>query len=53
LTSVGGVELEAALVAALVTYRVVTLGTPALLGALFIVGWRRTRRRADSHLTPK
>jgi putative heme transporter len=46
LTTVGGVELEAALVAALVTYRVVTLGTLALLGALFIAGWRYTRRRA-------
>ena len=45
LTSVGGVELEAALVAALVTYRVVTLGTPALLGGLFIVSWRHTRRQ--------
>jgi len=48
LTAVGGVELEAALVAALVTYRVVTLGTPALLGALFIVGWRHTQRRGAS-----
>lgn len=46
LTSVGGTSLEAGLVAALVTYRVVTLGTPAVLGALFIVGWRHTQRRA-------
>jgi putative heme transporter len=46
LTSVGGIELEAGLVAALVTYRVVTLGTPAVLGALFIVAWRHTQRRA-------
>ncbi|NUR06846.1 MAG: hypothetical protein HOQ22_02300 [Nocardioidaceae bacterium] len=46
LTAVGGVELEAALVAALVTYRVVTLGTPAVLGALFIVGWRYTQRQS-------
>jgi uncharacterized membrane protein YbhN (UPF0104 family) len=45
LTAVGGVELEAALVAAMVTYRVVTLGTPALLGALFLLGWRRTTNR--------
>jgi uncharacterized membrane protein YbhN (UPF0104 family) len=42
LTAVGGVELEAQLVAAMVTYRVVTLGTPALMGALFVLGWRRT-----------
>jgi len=42
LTSVGGVQLEAQLVAAMVTYRVVTLGVPGLLGALFILGWRRT-----------
>jgi putative heme transporter len=48
LTAVGGVELEAGLVAALVTYRVVTLGTTALLGALFISGWRYTSRRAGS-----
>jgi uncharacterized membrane protein YbhN (UPF0104 family) len=47
LTTVGGVELEADLVAALVTYRVVTLGTPALLGALFMLGWRRTTDRAE------
>jgi uncharacterized membrane protein YbhN (UPF0104 family) len=46
LTAVGGVELEAALVASMVTYRVVTLGTPAVLGALFIAGWRFTRRGA-------
>lgn len=46
LTAVGGLELEAALVAALVTYRVVTLGTPAALGALFIVGWRHSQRQA-------
>jgi putative heme transporter len=42
LTDVGGVELEAGLVAAMVTYRVVTLGVPALLGLLFILGWRHT-----------
>jgi len=42
LTTVGGVELEAQLVAAMVTYRVVTLGTPALMGALFVLGWRHT-----------
>jgi uncharacterized membrane protein YbhN (UPF0104 family) len=42
LTTVGGVELEAELVAAMVTYRVVTLGTPALMGALFVLGWRHT-----------
>lgn len=47
LTTVGGVELEADLVAALVTYRVVTLGTPALLGALFMLGWRRTTDRSE------
>jgi len=47
LTAVGGVELEAQLVAAMVTYRVVTLGTPALLGALFVLGWRRTVNQAD------
>jgi uncharacterized membrane protein YbhN (UPF0104 family) len=44
LTAVGGVQLEAQLVAAMVTYRVVTLGTPALLGALFILTWRRGTR---------
>ncbi len=49
LTSVGGVELEAGLVAALVTYRVVTIGTAALLGALFIVSWRHTRRQTVPH----
>jgi uncharacterized membrane protein YbhN (UPF0104 family) len=38
------VQLEAQLVAAMVTYRVVTLGTPALLGALFILTWRRGTR---------
>jgi len=48
LTAVGGVEIEAALVAALVTYRVVTLGTPALLGAVFIAAWRHTQRRAST-----
>jgi uncharacterized membrane protein YbhN (UPF0104 family) len=47
LTSVGGVALESALVAALVAYRVVTLGTPAVLGALFITGWRYTQRRTS------
>ena len=52
LTSVGGIELEAGLVAALVTYRVVTLGTPALLGALFIAGWRHTQRRAAATPDP-
>lgn len=46
LTSVGGVELEAALVAALVTYRVVSLGVPGLLGALFIASWRHLQRQA-------
>jgi uncharacterized membrane protein YbhN (UPF0104 family) len=51
LTAVGGVELEAQLVAAMVTYRVVTLGTPALLGALFVLGWRRTTGRADQAST--
>jgi hypothetical protein len=45
LTAVGGVELEADLVASLVTYRVVTLGTPAVLGALFILGWRHSTRQ--------
>lgn len=45
LTAVGGVELEADLVAALVTYRVVALGTPAALGAAFTLGWRRSTRR--------
>jgi uncharacterized membrane protein YbhN (UPF0104 family) len=44
LTAVGGVELEAELVAALVTYRVVTLGVPALMGALFMFAWRYTLR---------
>ena len=44
LAAVGGVHLEAALVAAMFTYRVVTLGTPALLGALFMLVWRRTHR---------
>lgn len=47
LTSVGGAQLEAGLVAALVTYRVVTIGTAALLGALFIASWRHTRRQTD------
>jgi uncharacterized membrane protein YbhN (UPF0104 family) len=42
LTAVGGVELEAELVAAMVTYRIVTLGVPAALGAIFLLGWRRT-----------
>jgi uncharacterized membrane protein YbhN (UPF0104 family) len=46
LTSVGGVELEAQLVAAMVTYRVVTLGVPALLGTLFMLVWRRMTARA-------
>jgi uncharacterized membrane protein YbhN (UPF0104 family) len=45
LTAVGGVELEADLVAALLTYRVVALGTPAALGAVFVLGWRRSTRR--------
>lgn len=51
LTAVGGVHLEAQLVAAMVAYRVVTLGTPALLGAAFIIGWRRTASPADSAAT--
>ncbi|MDH2412771.1 hypothetical protein [Nocardioides sp. CER19] len=42
LTGVGGVQLEAQLVAAMVTYRVVTLGVPALMGLLFILVWRHT-----------
>lgn len=46
LTTVGGVVLEAGLVAAMVTYRVVALGTPAALGALSILGWRHTSRAA-------
>ena len=41
LTAVGGVELEAPLIAAMVTYRIVTLGVPAILGALFVLSWRR------------
>ncbi|MBO0847179.1 MAG: UPF0104 family protein [Nocardioides sp.] len=47
LTSVGGVHLEAQLVAAMVTYRVITLGAPALMGALFMFGWRYTLRNGD------
>jgi uncharacterized membrane protein YbhN (UPF0104 family) len=47
LTSVGGVHLEAQLVAAMVTYRVVTLGVPALMGALFMFGWRHTLRHQE------
>ena len=47
LTAVGGVELEAGLVAALIIYRIVTLGGPALLGALFVVGWRRSQRKPN------
>ena len=45
LTAVGGVELEAQLIAAMVSYRVVTLGVPALLGALFVLSWKRTVSR--------
>jgi putative heme transporter len=48
LTAVGGVHLEAGLVAALVTYRVVTLGTPAALGALFVALWRHGQRRSPA-----
>jgi putative heme transporter len=48
LTAVGGVELEAQFVAGLVTYRVITLGVPALLGALFMLIWRRTVDRAST-----
>jgi putative heme transporter len=51
LTAVGGVELEAQLVAAMVTYRVVTLGVPALMGALFVLMWRRTTAPADGTAT--
>jgi len=47
LTSVGGIELEAQLVAAMVTYRVVTLGVPALMGALFVLAWRLTTDPED------
>ena len=47
LTAVGGVELEAELVAAMVTYRVVTLGTPALMGVLFMLVWRHTADRSE------
>jgi hypothetical protein len=43
LTAVGGVELEADLVASLICYRVVTLGTPAALGAVFLLTWRTSR----------
>ena len=52
LTAVGGVELEAQLVAAMVTYRVVTLGTPALMGALFVLGWRLSTDPEDRVRTP-
>jgi uncharacterized membrane protein YbhN (UPF0104 family) len=44
LTAVGGIELEAQLVAALATYRVVTLGAPAVLGAIFLLWWRHSTR---------
>jgi putative heme transporter len=47
LTAVGGVELEAEIVAGLVTYRVMTLGVPALLGSAFMLSWRYTLRAAD------
>jgi uncharacterized membrane protein YbhN (UPF0104 family) len=47
LTAVGGVELEAQLVAAMVTYRIVTLGVPALMGAAFLVSWRRVRKGTE------
>jgi putative heme transporter len=47
LTAVGGVELEAQIVAAMFTYRIVTLGTPALLGTLFLLGWRHTLHAGD------
>jgi len=47
LTAVGGVELEAQLVAAMVTYRVVTLVVPGLLGLLFVLGWRHTTDREE------
>jgi putative heme transporter len=48
LTAVGGVELEAQFVAGMVTYRVVTLGVPALLGAVFMLIWRRTVGRTST-----
>jgi putative heme transporter len=47
LTAVGGVELESQLVAAMVTYRVVTLGVPGLMGAIFMLIWRRAVDRAS------
>jgi uncharacterized membrane protein YbhN (UPF0104 family) len=47
LVSVGGVELEAQLVAAMVTYRVVTLGVPGLMGAIFVLAWRHTSGSKD------
>jgi uncharacterized membrane protein YbhN (UPF0104 family) len=43
LTTVGGVHLEADLIAGLISYRVVTLGTPAAMGMTFLAVWRHTK----------
>ena len=49
LTSVGGVELEAGAGGRPRHLPGVTIGTAALLGALFIVSWRHTRRQTVPH----
>lgn len=45
LVTQAGTEVEPALVAAFIIWRVVTLGTPLLLGAISVSWWRATVRR--------
>jgi uncharacterized membrane protein YbhN (UPF0104 family) len=44
LVEAGGIEVEAAAVAALVVWRVFTLGGPLVLGAIGLAAWRRSTR---------
>lgn len=55
LVEAGGIEVEAAAVAALIVWRVFTIGGPLALGAIGLAVWRRSvrgREPGDPVVTP-